>query len=82
MLANCVIYYNACILSQLLDYAERKGDCSLADRIKQISPVSWKHVNFYGEYPFRDAGGIVDLDQLVRRLAALEWKNADAEQVE
>jgi hypothetical protein len=73
LLANCVIYYNACILSQLLDYAERKGDCGLADQIKQISPVSWKHVNFYGEYTFRDAGDIVDLDQLVSRLAALEW---------
>jgi muconolactone delta-isomerase len=70
------------ILSQLLDYAESKGDCALADRIKLISPVSWKHVNFYGEYTFRDAGDIVDLDQLVSRLAALEWKNADAEQAD
>ena len=39
MLANCVINYNACILSQLLDYAERKQDFKLADRIKSISPV-------------------------------------------
>jgi hypothetical protein len=23
LLANCVIYYNACVLSQLLEYAER-----------------------------------------------------------
>jgi TnpA family transposase len=30
LLANCVIYYNACILSQLLDDAERKEDCALA----------------------------------------------------
>jgi hypothetical protein len=27
-------------------------------------------LNFYGEYTFRDAGDIVDLDQLVSRLAA------------
>ena len=40
-----------------------------------------KHVNFHGEYTFRDAGDIVDLDQMVSRLAALEWKNALAEQV-
>jgi hypothetical protein len=82
LMANCVIYNNACILSQLLDYVESKGNCGLADRIKQISPVSWKHVNFYGEYTFRDAGDIVDLDQLVSRLAVFEWKNADAEQVD
>jgi hypothetical protein len=37
-------------------------------------------LNFYGEYTFRDAGDIVDLDQLVSGLAALEWKNAGAEQ--
>ena len=56
-MANCVIYDNACILSQLLDYVESKGN-------------------------FRDAGDIVDLDQLVSRLAVFEWKNADAEQVD
>ena len=82
LLANCVIYYNASILSQLLDYAERKGDFTLADRLKQISPVSWKHVNFYGEYTFSDAGDIVDLDQMVCRLAALEWKSPGGEQAD
>jgi len=82
LLANCVINYNACILSQLLDYAERKQDFKLADLIKSISPVSWKHVNFYGEYTFRDAGNTVDLDQMISRLAALEWKNADEEQAD
>ena len=56
LLANCVIYYNACVLSQLLEHAERKKDCALADRIKSISPVSWKHLNFYAEYNFRDPG--------------------------
>jgi hypothetical protein len=50
-LANCVIHYNACVLSLLLRYAEDKKDLDLADRIKRISPVSWKHINFYGEYP-------------------------------
>ena len=29
---------------------EREKDFELADRIKRISPVSWKHVNFCGEY--------------------------------
>ena len=44
--------------------------------------MSWKHVNFYGKYTFRDAGDIVDLDQMVSRLAAIEWKNPDEEQAE
>ena len=78
LLANCVIYYNACVLSQLLEYAERKKDFELANRIKTISPVSWKHVNFYGKYHFRDTGEIVDFDQMISWLAELEWKSADA----
>jgi hypothetical protein len=41
LLANCVTYYNACVLSQLLEYAEREKNIEVADRIKQISPVSW-----------------------------------------
>ena len=69
-LANCVIHYNACILSELLRYAEDKKDLDLADRIKRISPVSWKHINFYGEYAFRDTGEIVDLDEMIGRLIA------------
>lgn len=48
LLGNCVIYYNACILSELLERVNRRGDHEQADRIKRISPVSWKHVNFYG----------------------------------
>ena len=69
---NCVIYYNACILSELMDYAEREKNFNLADRIKRISPVSWKHVNFYGEYTFREIGNIIDHAQMIDRLIALE----------
>jgi TnpA family transposase len=69
-LANCVIHYNTCVLSQLLRYAEDRNDLDLADRIKRISPVSWKHINFYGEYAFRDAGEIIDLDEMIGRLIA------------
>ena len=69
-----------CVLSQLLEYAEREKNIELADRIKQISPVSWKHVNFYGKYIFRDDGEVVDLDQMVGQLVAIEWEGADPKQ--
>ena len=59
-----------------MEYAEREKDFELADRIKQISPVSWKHVNFYGEYTFRDIGDVVDLEQLINRLVALGQDSA------
>ena len=65
LLANCVIYYNACILSELLVRAERRGDHELADQIKRVSPVSWKHINFYGQYNFLEAAGPIDLSAIV-----------------
>ena len=67
-LSNCVIFYNACILSELLEYAEREKDLDLADRIKRISPVSWKHVNFYGEYTFRELVENNDLGRIISQL--------------
>ena len=38
LLANCIIYYNACILSELLERAERRQDYQRADAIKRASP--------------------------------------------
>ena len=35
LLANCIIYYNACILSELLERAERQQDYQRADAIVQ-----------------------------------------------
>jgi TnpA family transposase len=75
-LANCVIHYNACILSELLEYAEREKDFDLGERVKRISPVSWKHVNFYGEYTFRDIGDVIDLGGMVNRLMMLRRDTA------
>ena len=75
-LANCVIHYNACILSELLEYAEREKDFDLAERIKRISPVGWKHVNLYGEYTFREIKDVIDFEQMIYRLAALGQDSA------
>jgi hypothetical protein len=69
LLANCVIFYNASVRSEFLARNDRQNDASLAGRIKRISPVSWRHVNFYGEYTFRDIDSVIDL---IAMLAALE----------
>ena len=70
LLANCIIYYNACILSELLERAERRQDYQRADAIKRANPASWKHVNLYGAYSFLDIGDGVDLQELVNLLEA------------
>jgi TnpA family transposase len=80
LLANCVIYYNACLLSELLEYTERTQDAELADRLKRISPVSWRHVNFYGEYTFQEITEAVDLGLLVQHWLASRRDRADQAQ--
>ena len=65
LLANCVIYYNACILSELLKRKELQGNQEQTNQIKRVSPVSWKHVNFYGEYNFRETPDGIDLAKIV-----------------
>ncbi|HXM27921.1 MAG TPA: Tn3 family transposase, partial [Chthoniobacterales bacterium] len=52
LLVNCIIYYNACILSELLERAERRQDYQRADAIKRA-------------YGFLDIGNGVDLRELV-----------------
>jgi TnpA family transposase len=80
LLANCVIYYNACLLSELLEDTERTQDAELADRLKRISPVSWRHVNFYGEYTFQEITEAVDLGLLVQHWLASRRDRADQAQ--
>jgi hypothetical protein len=41
-----------------------------AAQIKRVSPVSWKHVNFYGQYNFLETAGGLDLSALVDWLEA------------
>jgi hypothetical protein len=48
-------------LSELLERAERRGDHKQADQIKRVSPVAWKHINFYGQYHFLKTVANIDL---------------------
>jgi hypothetical protein len=48
LITNCIIYYNATILSRLLAHKEAAGDREGTAMLKQVSPVAWQHINFYG----------------------------------
>src|SRR4029077_4703585 len=65
-----------CILSELLERAERRQDYQRADAIKRANPASWKHVNLYGAYSFLDMGDGVDLQGLVNLLEAARGRGA------
>ena len=72
LIANCIIYYNASILSHLLAHKENTGDKCGADLVKEVSPVAWQHINLYGRYEFRQQPAPVDVEEIVRELADVQ----------
>ena len=72
LITNCIIYYNAMILSNLLDYRERTGDVQGAALLKQVSPVAWQHLNFYGRYEFRKEPEAININEVVKALHQLQ----------
>jgi len=70
LLANCIIYYNASILSNMLDYRESNGKD--LDVLKHISPVAWQHINLYGRYEFNKNPEPIDMDVIIQELAQFQ----------
>jgi TnpA family transposase len=70
LITNCIIYYNATILSRLLVQHETAGDAAGIAELGQISPVAWQHVNLYGRYEFTRAPAPIDVDTMVAAMAS------------
>ena len=69
LLTNCIIYYNATILSHVLAGKGGAGDTQAAALLKQVSPVAWQHINLYGRYEFSRAPEAIDIDAIVQELS-------------
>jgi TnpA family transposase len=69
LLTNCIICYNATILSELLIYHQQRGHVEQVEALRRVSPVAWQHINFHGRYTFRDAPTVVDVDDMLRQIA-------------
>ena len=63
LVANAIIYYNAAILSRLLERCQGKPKALAL--IKSTSPVAWRHLLLGGHYTFEDGGKTIDLDALL-----------------
>ena len=71
LLTNCVIYYNAVILSDLLTHSERSGDAARVAMLSQVSPVAWQHINFYGRYEFNRQPEPIDIKAILQQLVQI-----------
>lgn len=75
LLCNCIIYYNACILSNMLTYKESTGQNS--DMLKLISPIAWQHINLYGRYEFNKKHETINIEEIVQQLAHFKWSSTE-----
>jgi len=66
LLTNCIIYYNATILSQLLTHKERLGDVQGAAQLAQVSPVAWQHSNLCGRYEFTKEPETINMEAIIQ----------------
>lgn len=69
LITNCIIYYNATILSNLLSHKEKTGDNQGTDLLKQISPIAWQHINLHGRYEFSKGPEHISIDDIIHELA-------------
>lgn len=70
LIANCIIFYNAILLSNVLHYHVERGEAVAAAALEQVSPVAWQHVNFYGRYEFTKSVQPIDIEAIVQELMA------------
>lgn len=78
LIANCIIFYNACILSRLLEHQERIGDTQGAEATKTVSPIVWQNINLQGRFEFLKQPDALNVDAIIRALVGLSSNQAAA----
>ena len=71
LIANCIIFYNASILSRFLEHKERTGDTQGADEAKKVSPIAWQDINLHGRYEFQKQPDPLNVDAIIRELTIM-----------
>jgi len=74
LITNCIIYYNATILSNLLEYKENNGTEKDIAWLKQVSPIAWQHINLLGRYEFSKGPKDIDMSAIIQKLSQLPVK--------
>ncbi|MCK4489562.1 MAG: Tn3 family transposase [Anaerolineales bacterium] len=65
MIANCIIYYNATLLSCLLEVKEAAREAEQVTRLGRVSSIACQHINFHGRFEFLDPPAPIDLEFVV-----------------
>ncbi len=65
LIANCIIYYNASLLSSLYNICKERKQKAYCDLIKRLSPVAWQHINLVGKYEFRQNQKSINIQEVI-----------------
>ena len=71
LITNCIIYYNATILSKLLESKEKNGNEKDIVELLGVSPVAWRHINLHGRYEFSKGPQEIDMNAIIEKLSQL-----------
>lgn len=67
-IANCIIYYNALILSKIYEAQEKLENEAALEFIRRLSPIAWRHIILNGRYEFSTIPFDIDLDKIIANL--------------
>lgn len=73
LITNRIIYYNAALLSRLLEIKEGEGEDEQVTLLGRVSPIAWQHINFHGRFEFLDPPAPIDLESVVQYLVRGEF---------
>jgi len=68
LIANCILYYNAFILSALLDHYRSSGNETALRRVINTSPAAWAHINLSGYFQFASNDDRYQIEQVIDAL--------------
>jgi len=74
LITNCIIYYNATILSNLFSHKEKIADSQGTDLLKQVSPIAWQHINLHGRYEFNKRPENININAIIQELAKIPFE--------
>lgn len=68
IIANCILFYNAYILSRLFEKKKELHCYEQSNFITNISPLAWQHINLYGKYEFYGERHNIDMEEMIHEL--------------
>jgi hypothetical protein len=77
LIANAIIYFNAELLSGLIDDDSVNATITV-EHIKKISPVAWQHINLYGRFEFNDLGMPFNVEEFMRTFDLTKLTNLES----